>query len=83
MPGESLTFFVDAELYWYNHKIRLAGYARDGGVWTFGALKPGIYQVRFTYQSRSPVRKIYYGGSVEGLWTGVVSTPFVEFRLAY
>jgi hypothetical protein len=81
MPGENLTFFLDAQFSWSNHKLRLGGYARNGGVWHFDALKPGIYRVRFTYENRDAVRKIYYGGSIEGLWTGMVSTPFVSFRL--
>lgn len=81
MPGENLTFFLDAQLSWWNHKLRLGGYARNGGVWHFDALNPGIYRVRFAYRNQDAVRQIYGGGSIEGLWIGVVSTPFVEFRL--
>ena len=80
-PGESLTFFIDAELYWHKYKLWLGGDESSGGFWHFDDLKPGIYGVGFTYRNRDPVRQIYRGGSVEGLWTGVVSTLFVELRL--
>lgn len=82
MPGESLTFFMDAEFYWFDCKLRLAGEARDGGFWHFDDLKPGKYRVRFTYRNQSAVKQILYGGTIEGLWTGIVSTSFVEFRLS-
>jgi hypothetical protein len=83
MPGESLTFFVEGELYCYEDKFGLRGYESSGGVWTFHDLKPGRYQVRFTYENRNAVRKIYRGGTVEDLWTSIASTPWVEFRLVY
>ena len=83
MPNESLTFFVEGELYCYKDKFGLKGYESSGGVWSFRNLNPGRYQVRFTYENRNAVRKIYYGGTVEGLWTGKASTPWEEFRLVY
>lgn len=83
MPNESLTFFVEGEFYCYEDKLRLAGYESSGGVWTFHTLNPGRYQVRFTYENRNAMRKIPYGGTVEGLWTGKASTPWEEFRLVY
>jgi len=83
MPNESLTFFVEGELYCYEDQLRLAGYESSGGVWTFRALSPGRYCVRFTYENQNAVRKIYRGGTVEGLWTGKASTPWEEFRLVY
>ncbi len=83
MPGESLAFFVEGQLYCYQDKFGLGGYESSGGAWAFRTLNPGRYQVRFTYENRDAVRKIYYGGSVEGLWTGKASTPWEEFRLVY
>ncbi|MEG4508390.1 hypothetical protein QUA81_33060 [Microcoleus sp. F6_B4] len=83
MPNESLTFFMESELYCYQDKLELRGDERSGGVWTFRALNPGRYQVRFTYENQNAMRKIFYGGTVEGLWTGKASTPWEEFRLVY
>ncbi|MEG3858412.1 hypothetical protein [Microcoleus sp. herbarium12] len=83
MPNESLTFFVEGELYCERDKFGLTGYESSGGVWTFRTLNPGKYQVRFTYENQNAVRKIPYGGTVEGLWTGKASTPWEEFRLVY
>lgn len=94
MPGESVTFFVDGKVYWYKRglvywykrQLNLRGRANCGGFWFFHNLKPGTYQVRFTYQNKSPVGEIYQRGErfkelFRDLWTGMVSTPFVEFRL--
>ena len=83
MPNESLTFLVEGELYCYQDKFGLRGYESSGGVWTFRTLNPVKYQVRFTYENQNAVRKILYGGTVEGLWTGKASTPWEEFRLVY
>ncbi|MFB2920074.1 hypothetical protein [Aerosakkonema funiforme] len=83
MPGENLTFFVEGELYCYEDKFELRGYESSGGVWTFRTLNPGRYRVRFTYENQNAMRKIPYGGTVEGLWTGKASTPWEEFRLVY
>lgn len=83
MPNESLTFFVEGELYCYQDEFDLRGYENSGGVWTFRALNPGRYSVRFTYENREAARKIYRGETVEGLWTGKASTPWEEFRLVY
>lgn len=87
MPGESVSFFVDGKLYWYKRELLLTGDQSSGGVWTFHNFKPGTYRVRFTYQNKSPVGKIYQGREMRfkelfrNVWTGMVSTPFVSFRL--
>lgn len=84
MPNESLTFFVECEFYCYQDKFTLRGNADFGGVWKFvGALSPGRYQVRFTYENQNAMRKIYYGATMEGLWIGKASTPWEELRLVY
>ncbi|MBD2485116.1 hypothetical protein [Planktothrix sp. FACHB-1365] len=83
MPNESLTFFVEGELYCYQGKFGLRGYESSGGVWTFRSLNPSRYQVRFTYENQEAVRKIPYGKTVEGLWVGKAYTPWEEFRLVY
>lgn len=85
LPGESFTFFMDAELYWYNCQLQLRGYEDSGGVWHFQNLKPALYRVRFTYESSYPIGKIEAGRKPwkfsEKLWMGKVSTPPVEFRI--
>ncbi|MCD8486464.1 MAG: hypothetical protein LRZ84_06885 [Desertifilum sp.] len=84
IPNESLTFFVDGDFYCYQDKFGLGGNADFGGVWKFvGDLSPGRYCVRFTYENRETVRKIYHGATIEGLWRGKASTPWEEFRLVY
>jgi len=84
MPNESLTFFVEGLLYCFQDKFGFKGYENSGGVWTFvGPFSAGRYQLRFTYENRDTMRKIYYGGTVERLWIGKVFTPWEEFRLVY
>lgn len=80
-PGESLTYFIDAKFSWYDYKLRIGGYARDGGVWHFDNLKLGTYRIRFTYQNLSAVKRLYRGKTIKGLWTGLVSTPLAVFSL--
>lgn len=89
-PGKSLTFFMDANLYWQDNKLLLGGVDGLGG-WNFSDLKPGNYQVRFKYISSSS-REICYEAEttnpqtsvpkvVDGLWTGFIVTPFVPVHL--
>lgn len=87
MPGKSAIFFPDATLFWSKHdQFTLRVPAGDGGFWFFHDLKPSTYQVRFTYSNKNTEATIYRREStdtklIEGLWTGMVSTPFVEFCL--
>ncbi len=86
MSRESLTFLLNAEFYRWDNKLNLRGYEGSGGVWTFHNLKSGAYQVRFTYENRTAVGKIYQGGGrwrklFDNVWTGMVCTPFVKFCL--
>lgn len=88
MPGESLTFFPNVEIFWiWGNRFGLSVAAGNGGEWIFQPLKPGIYQFRFTYNN--PKDKVTMYGSVstnmnliEEIWTGQASTPFVELHLA-
>jgi hypothetical protein len=86
MPGETLTCFVDGELRWYVDSNQLVMQGRDsiGGYWSFQTLNPGKYRLRFTYSgpSQSSVVRVLRGVVIEDLWTGIVPTPFIEFRLA-
>lgn len=87
MPRESITFFPEAKLFWLKRNVfTLSIAAGDGGFWNFEIPQPGVYKIRFTYSNKNAVTSVYSGGSIdkkliEGLWTGMVSMPFVEFRL--
>ncbi|SKB14078.1 exported hypothetical protein [Planktothrix sp. PCC 11201] len=88
--GKSVTFFLDANLYWRDNLLHLGGSDGLGGGWNFDNLKPGIYQVRFLYGNSSSVAPCYDSIQdpktrdpqvLQGLWTGQATTPFVEVRL--
>ncbi|MBD2485119.1 hypothetical protein H6G57_24320 [Planktothrix sp. FACHB-1365] len=88
--GKSVTFFLDANLYWQDNLLHLGGTDGLGGGWDFKDLKPGTYKIQFLYNNSSAVnycrdltqdRKTSIPQRVEGLWTGQATTPFVEVRL--
>jgi hypothetical protein len=55
-----------------------------GGYWSFQTLNLGKYRLRFTYigPRQSSLTQVLRGVVIEDLWTGIVPTPFIEFRLA-
>ena len=75
----------NAKFCWRNFQLELTGYDGTGGVWNLHNLKPGIYSVWFTYENHSQTGKIDGGQTpwrlLEPLWTGVVSTPYEQFRI--
>ena len=89
-PGQSVTFFPDIDLSWRKcDQLSLGVSDGSGGAWSFNELKPGIYHLRFRYESTSDtILKTNLAGEsieiqpIEKVWTGRVDTPFVEFRLA-
>ncbi|MFB2897471.1 hypothetical protein ACE1CI_31525 [Aerosakkonemataceae cyanobacterium BLCC-F50] len=89
MPGESATFFPDVILLWSKHgQLNLSIAKSSGGRWNFDVFNPGTYQFRFTYKNEMATETIQGQSQewadtklLEGFWTGVVFTPFVEFRL--
>jgi hypothetical protein len=48
-PGDSVTFPIDAELYWQEDELRLGGSDGFGGIWFFRGLEPGDYGLYFEY----------------------------------
>jgi hypothetical protein len=86
MPGENVTFFPYSLLYWRKRdQFILNIEAGDGGYWSFKALKAGIYQIQLTYNNKDAVAEIYDRETmntnlIEGIWTGMMSTPKIEFR---
>lgn len=87
MPGESLTFFQNTTV--SRHKkntFTLNITDSNGCTWFFGALKLDTYQIQLTYNNKNATKEIYEQERtntrlIQGLWTGIVSTPYVEFRL--
>lgn len=85
-PRESVTFFLNAKLFWHNNKLLLGGTDELGGGWHFDNLKPGNYQIRLRYISSRGVLLCYDSQInedklIQGIWTGQITTPFVNFRL--
>lgn len=84
-PGESLTFFLKAELFWQSNQLLFGGNDGLGGGWTFD-IRPGNYQLRLRYVNSRPVLfcdepQIYEYKLTRGIWTGQIVTPFVKFRV--
>lgn len=91
LPGNSLTFFFDAKLYWLNNILHLGGSDGLGGGWYFSSLEPSTYQVRLIYENPYGVgtcynpetmnQETYVPDIVQGLWTGQAITPLVKVRI--
>jgi hypothetical protein len=85
-PGDSVTLFLDGKLFWDNNYLRLRFPDKYASWDFFCVLKPGTYQVRFTYYGEQTQGEYYDSetgkrSSVQGFWRGEVVTPFVQFRL--
>ena len=92
-PGKSATFFPGTSLYWRKLDQFLLNFSNEyGGCCSFESLKPGIYQLRFRYESTLLSIENPYGFIEQPLedwlieimkkvWTGRIDTPFVEFHL--
>jgi len=89
-PKESLIFFLDAKLFWQNNQLVFGGSDGLGGAWGFVNIQPGIYQAQFGYVSQRPIELSCYNydelkakgeTTIQEVWRGEASTPFVEFRL--
>ncbi|TAF52027.1 MAG: hypothetical protein EAZ60_24545 [Oscillatoriales cyanobacterium] len=85
MPGEDITFFPETEIFGlWEDKFGLRITTGNGDILTFEPLTLQTYQVRLRYSSQQSMVKIYE--SVEtyttlDVWSGQISTPFVDFRL--
>lgn len=85
MPGEDITFFPETEIFglWEDQfGVRIT--TGNGDILTFEPLTLETYQVRLRYSSQQSMVKIY--DSVETyttleVWSGQISTPFVDFSL--
>jgi hypothetical protein len=83
MPGESVAFFLDGIIYWQNDILRLEVSDGFGGLWYFNELSHDTYKVRFIFRRSKATIQIYEPESriLEDIWTGQVTTPFVEVQL--
>lgn len=82
-PGESLSLVPNIRLSWQNNLLQLGGL---GDFWYFNALEPGIYQLRFTYDSSGGTvscldQQTREVRTVEGLGTGRGVTNFVPLHI--
>ncbi|MDY6806153.1 MAG: hypothetical protein SXA11_20440 [Cyanobacteriota bacterium] len=66
-PGDSVTSFINAQLFWslepfvpkeYAKQLVLQGRNKLGFVWSFLGLKRDTYLVRFPYENRSSTKKV-------------------------
>ncbi|MDF5725877.1 MAG: hypothetical protein PUP91_36615 [Rhizonema sp. PD37] len=84
IPGASVEFLMSAKISWYSKNcFQLLGDAIYGGIWTFYNLKPGKYQVRFSYENQLPNRKILIPPrrtEIDGFWIGKITTLFAQLR---
>lgn len=87
MPGKDVTFFPKTALWWQpNDRIQLVIDAEDGGAYTFEVTELGTYKIQLNYVNAKASVKIYDQETknwkqIENIWMGMVTTPFVEFRL--
>ncbi|RUR74477.1 hypothetical protein PCC6912_52520 [Chlorogloeopsis fritschii PCC 6912] len=87
MPGEDVTFFPGTAIWWQqNDKILLVIDAQDGGAYTFEFFDSGTYKIQLNYVNIQASIKAYdqedmNWKQIEDVWTGMVITPFVDFKL--
>jgi hypothetical protein len=90
LPGESLTFFPEAKLFWEDEQLTLGEPDQGGSRWYIRLPEVGTYKVGFRYNNPSPgvgVVGCFDPNAVSptyletGLWTGKVLTPFVEVQI--
>ncbi|GGA25945.1 hypothetical protein [Okeania sp. KiyG1] len=84
LPGKNLTFFPKALFEFKGDRFTLSIALGDGGFLSFEIFKPGIYQIRFTYNNKFEIATIYEREIkntrlIENIWMGRISTPFVGF----
>lgn len=86
-PGESVTFFLDARLFWQDNMLRLEWADGFGGTWFFDDLKPGTYRIQIGYSISSMPGVSVYDPEIQtfrrltDLWRVPVATSLVEIHL--
>ena len=86
-PGKNTFLFPGTYLHKaYNQRFDLVFYANYGGGWCYESLELNkTYRISFIYTNESDSSKHLGVGTDDNnevlFWTGIVSTPFVEFKL--
>ncbi|MFB2920073.1 MULTISPECIES: hypothetical protein [Aerosakkonema] len=89
-PGERVTHFREAKLFWNENQLLFGSHnsrvSLRLGTWVYQDIKPGSYYIRFNYSNREPQATYYKPETkqpirLEGIWTGRVTTPFIDIRL--
>jgi RNA polymerase sigma factor (sigma-70 family) len=81
LPGQSVTFDLDAALVWEQGSPRFVVSGRHGGRWYFDGLHADRYLVRIHYENNEHEYAVIQDQGkkvLTGLWTGSVETSFVE-----
>src|SRR5262249_8908939 len=82
-PGESMRFMLDMNLRWaQNQQLRLFGGIRSFNPGWIVDLKPGPYKVRLRCRNGEKQFKTFDQSVLNDVWTGEVTTPFVEVTIA-
>ncbi|TAE59788.1 MAG: hypothetical protein EAZ87_08335 [Nostocales cyanobacterium] len=87
MPGENIIFFPSSALQWqHDDHVQLSFSAEDGGVYTFELTGSGTYKIQLNYVNTIKIVNVYNQEAkewkkIENIWTGMVTTPFVDFKL--
>lgn len=87
LPGKNINFFLDAALWWQeNDQLLLVIDAGNSGAYTFEPIL-GNYKICLNYVNYTASVKVDYPINrkqkrIENIWTGIVTTPFVEFHVA-
>jgi hypothetical protein len=86
-PGENYIFSLETSIWWQeNDQIKFVIEVGDGGCHTFLVTNLGTYKIQLNYINAMALVNVYDQETrewkkIENIWTGMVTTPFVEFRL--
>lgn len=87
MPGKNIKFFLGAALWWQeNDQFVLIIDAVNGGAYTFQPINLGNYKICLNYVNYTGFVKVDdpitgKEKQIENIWTGIVTTPFLEFHI--
>lgn len=87
MPGESVSFSLEGNLFWQSNQLLMEFLPVRWPVISFVTpLTPGNYHVCFSYYNNQTEAEIYLPEqestkTLKDFWIGLVTTPSVQFRL--
>lgn len=87
-PGEFVTFFPNAKLFWFNGELCLKIAIECGGFYCFRNLQSGEYLIRFVYRKSNNLIKMRnkhnqnnYIKPLQWLDRTIIATPYVKLGL--